>query len=92
MIKLPIFFKDKNANSNNFDIVIINTCLFDMPGLDIAKEMQKTSLNQMIVIITASSIELVSKEQLDFAGIDLEDIYLLYHTDYHMYRIFVKTN
>lgn len=34
---LDRLFKNTN-NNNNFDIVIINTHLFDMPGIDIAKE------------------------------------------------------
>ncbi len=71
---LNCLFKDKNANNNNFDIVIIKTHLIDKSGLDIAKEIHKTSPNQRIVIISTSSLEHVSKEQLDFAGIDLEDI------------------
>ncbi len=64
-------FKDKNANNNNFNIVIINTHLFGKSGFDIAKEIHKISPNQRIVITTTSSIEHVTKEQLDLAGIDL---------------------
>jgi DNA-binding response OmpR family regulator len=67
-------FKDKNANNNNFDVVIINTHLFDISGLDIAKEIHKTSPNQRIVIISNGSIQHLSKEQLYFAGIGQEEI------------------
>ncbi len=67
-------FKDKNANNNNFDIVIINTHLFDIPGLDIAKEIHKKNPNQRIVIITTSSREHILKGHLDIAGIDHECI------------------
>ncbi len=71
---LNCLLKDKNANDNNFDIVIIKTHLIDKSGLDIAKEIHKTSPNQRIVIISTSSIQYLSKEQLDFAGIDQEEI------------------
>jgi CheY-like chemotaxis protein len=43
-------FKDKNANNSNFDIVVINTHLFDKSGLDIAKEIHKKSPNQRLLL------------------------------------------
>jgi hypothetical protein len=45
-----------------------------MPGLDVAKEIHKTSPNQRIVITTTGLREHISKEQLDSGGIDHEDI------------------
>lgn len=65
-------FIDKNANNSNFDIVIINTHLFDRPGLDIAKEIHKKNPSQRIVITTTIMRERLSKEQLDSAGVDYE--------------------
>jgi len=65
----------KNTNNSNFDIVIINTHLFDIPGLDIAKEIPKKNPNQRIVIATTSLREHLSKEQLYSVGIGHE--YLL---------------
>lgn len=67
-------FKDQNVNNNNFDIVIINTHLFDIPGLDIAKEIHKKIPNQMIVIVTTTSREHIFNGQLDISGIDRECI------------------
>jgi DNA-binding NarL/FixJ family response regulator len=64
----------ENTSNSNFDIVIINTHLFDIPGLDIAKEIHKKNPSQRIVITTTISRELLSKEQLDSAGIDHEYI------------------
>ncbi len=62
----------KNTSNTNYDIVIVNTHLFDMPGLDIAKEIHKKNPSQRIVIITTALIDRLPKEQLDSAGIDHE--------------------
>ncbi len=62
----------KNTNNTNFDIVIINTHLFDMPGLEVAKEIHKKNPTQRIVITTTVLRERLPKEQLDSAGIDHE--------------------
>ncbi len=56
------------------DIVIINTHLFDIPGLDVAKKYTKKSPNQRIVIITTTYREHTFKGQLDIEGIDHECI------------------
>ena len=61
-----------NTNNTNFDIVIINTHLFDIPGLDIAKEIHKKNPSQRIIITTTILRERLPKEQLDSAGIDHE--------------------
>ncbi len=59
-------------NTNNYDIVIINTHLFDIPGLDIAKEIHKKNPNQRIVFTITILRERLSKEHLDPVGIDHE--------------------
>jgi DNA-binding NarL/FixJ family response regulator len=64
----------KNSNNTNFDIVIINTHLFDIPGLVIAKEIHKKNPSQRIVITTTILRERLPMEQLDSAGIDHEYI------------------
>ncbi len=64
----------KNTSNTNFDIVIINTHLFDRPGLVIAKEIRKKNPSQRIVITTTVLRERLPKEQLDSAGIDREYI------------------
>ncbi|MEJ7642912.1 MAG: hypothetical protein WKF36_12075 [Candidatus Nitrosocosmicus sp.] len=64
----------KNTKNTNFDIVIIITHLFDIPGLDIAKEIHKKNPCQRIVITTTILRERLSKEQLDSVGIDHECI------------------
>ena len=63
-----------DTNNTNFDIVIINTHLFDIPGLVIAKEIHKKNPYQRIVITTTSLRERLPKEQLDSAGIDHEHV------------------
>ena len=68
------FTKNTNTKTNNYDFVIINTHLFDIPGLDIAKEIHRKNPTQRIVITTTSSKELLSKEHLGFVGVDHEDI------------------
>ncbi len=60
------------GNSSNYDIVVINTHLFDMPGLDAAKEILKKNPSQKIVITTSSMRERLSKRYLDSVGIDHE--------------------
>ena len=67
-------FKDTNTKTNNYDYVIINTHLFDIPGLDIAKEIHNKNPKQRIVITTTSSKEHLAKEHLGFVGIDHRDI------------------
>ncbi|MBA3977781.1 MAG: response regulator [Nitrosopumilus sp.] len=62
----------KNPNNYNFDTIIINTHLFDISGLDIAKEIHKNNPKQRIVIVSTSIREHLPKEQLDFAGIGCE--------------------
>jgi response regulator RpfG family c-di-GMP phosphodiesterase len=62
----------KNTDNANFDIVIINTHLFDMPGLDVAKEIHNINPSQRIVITITILRERLPKEQLDSAGIDHE--------------------
>lgn len=64
----------KNTVNTNFDIVIINTHLFDIPGLVIAKEIHQKNPSQRIVITTTILRERLPKEQLDSAGIDHEYI------------------
>jgi DNA-binding NarL/FixJ family response regulator len=64
----------ENTNNTNFDIVIINTHLFDMPGPVIAKEIHKKNPSQRIVITTTILRERLPKEQLDSVGIDHEYI------------------
>ena len=64
----------KNTSITNFDIVIVNTHLFDMPGLDIAKEIHKKNPSQRIIITTTILKERLPKEQLGSAGIDHEYI------------------
>ena len=61
-----------NTNNTNFDIVILNTHLFDRPGLDIAKEIHKKNPDQRIVITTTILRERLSREQIDSAGVDPE--------------------
>jgi DNA-binding response OmpR family regulator len=67
----------RNTNNYNFDIVIINTHLFDIPGLDIAKEIHRKNPKQRIVIVTTCLRENLSKWQLDSVGIDHEHILTL---------------
>ncbi|HYO05776.1 MAG TPA: response regulator [Phototrophicaceae bacterium] len=62
----------KNTNNSNFDIVIINTHLFDISGLVIAKEIHQRNPSQKIVITTTILRERLPKEHLDSAGIDHE--------------------
>jgi CheY-like chemotaxis protein len=64
----------KNPSNSNFDIVIVNTHLFDRPGLDVAKEIHKKNPSQRIVITTTILRERLPKEQLDSAGVDHEYI------------------
>jgi CheY-like chemotaxis protein len=64
----------KNTSNTDFDIVIINTHLFDMPGLVIAKEIRKKNPSQRIVITTTILRERLPKEQLDSLGIGHEYI------------------
>jgi DNA-binding response OmpR family regulator len=67
------FTKNTSTNTNNYDFVIINTHLYDIPGLDIAKEIRRKNPKQRIVITTTSSKEHLAKEHLDL-GIDHGDI------------------
>lgn len=71
---LNSFAKNTNTKTNNYDLVIINTHLYDIPGLDIAKEIHRKNPKQRIVITTTSSIEHLDKEHLDVVGIDHGDI------------------
>ena len=71
---LNLFTKNTNTKTDNYDFVIINTHLWDMPGLDVAKEIHKKNPKQRIVITTTSSKEHLAKEHLDFVGIDHGDI------------------
>jgi hypothetical protein len=64
----------KDTDNTNFDIVIINTHLFDTPGLVIAKEIHKKNPSQRIVITTTILRERLSREQLDSAGIGHEHV------------------
>ena len=63
-----------NTSNASFDIVIVNTHLFDIPGLDIAKQIHKKNPGQRIVITTTILRERLPKEQLDSAGIGHECI------------------
>ncbi|HYO05603.1 MAG TPA: response regulator [Phototrophicaceae bacterium] len=63
-----------NTSNTIFDIVILNTHLFDIPGLVIAKEIHKKNPSKKIVITTTILRERLSKEQLDSADIDHEYI------------------
>ena len=60
----------KNTNNTKFDTVIVNTHLFDIPGLVIAKEIHKKNPDQRIVITTTILRERLSREQIDSAGVD----------------------
>ena len=85
---LSLLFKDKTPNNNNFDTVVINTHLIDIPGLDVAKEIRKRKPYQRIAIVTTRLREHLPKEQSGFAGIDNDCILTIpFRFSYRVYLL-----
>jgi CheY-like chemotaxis protein len=73
---LNIFQEDKNAGKN-YDVVVLDTHLKGILGLDVAKKIYASSPNQRIVLLTTTLKEELSEDALSSAAIEDKDILVM---------------
>lgn len=65
---------ESNKKDTNFDVIVLDTHLYDIHGLNVAKEIRAKFPNQRIIIVSTSLKEELSKELPDDIKIDDIDI------------------
>jgi DNA-binding response OmpR family regulator len=70
---LDCFF-DSKKKERPYDAIVLDTHLFNPPGLEVAKKIHSEKPDQKLVIVTTTPVQYLPQDCLKTAGIEAKDI------------------